>query len=234
MSAIGTTSAALATPTGGLDDPAIRQELDDISRAVIGLGAQREYLTRGYVRLDGLWSGHLTEALAAEARATHSLAVLPEARPGAGTTLPGNRAPARQVTVAQAPLLASLHRSLTRVVQALSAKMVTTSVGTYGYYEHDDGCYLHLDADWADVTFLISVLGRLGPLHMHSELIGADTSELEALETDPRWDSSSGEPISYPSTGVAAIRGRILPHHRPPSPVSGMTAVAAIQYRALF
>jgi len=112
--------------------------------------------------------------------------------------------------------------------------MVVPTVGTYGYYEHDDGCYLHLDTDAADVTFLINVLGELGPLHLHPELVGLEMDDLHALEADPTWDRQSGQRINYPRNGVAAIRGRVLPHHRPGSPIEGINAVAAIHYRALF
>ena len=186
-------SSSIGAPA---DPSEIGRELDRIAEAVIGLDRQREYLDRGYVRLDGLWSPALAQALADEARAKHRLAETPEAYPGPATTRSGNRAPARQVTIGQAPLLSALHVALTRVARMLSAKMVVPTVGTYGYYELDDGCYLHLDTEVADVTFLINVLGRLGPLRMHPELVGADTTELEGLEADPAWDRHSGEPIA--------------------------------------
>lgn len=221
------------TGEAGVDDD-FDGELEAIACGVIGLEVQREYLTKGYVRLDGLWSSGLAEALADEAREKHPLAALPEARPGRAAAESGNRSPARQVTLQQAPLLSALHVALTRVARVLSARMVVPTVGTYGYYEHDDGCYLHLDTEAADVTLLINVLGSLGPLRMHPELVHCDAAQLEALEADPTWDRHSGEPISYPRTGVAAIRGRFLPHHRPKSPISGLTAVGAIHYRALF
>jgi hypothetical protein len=228
-----TVLGAHANPAG-LDDPAVADELDALAGAVIGLGAPRQFLDRGHVRIDGLWSRHLAEALAAEARAVHRLAVYPGVRPVRTATGPGNRSPACQVPIGQAPLLAALHESLTRIARVVSARMVVPTVGTYGYYEHDDGCYLHVDTDEQDVTFLISVLGRLGPLRMRPELVGSTVAQLDALEDDPTWDHDGGEPISYPTLGVAAIRGRLLPHHRPASPISGLTAVGAIHYRAWF
>lgn len=210
------------------------RELETLAGAVIGLSAQRTFLAKGYVRLDGLWSPALADALEAEARAKHPLAVLPDARPGPIDAHSGNRSPARQVALDQAPLLSALHIALTRIARVVSAKMVVPSVGTFGYYEHDDGCYLHLDTDAADITFLICVVGELGALHMHPELIGAEPQQLATLEADTAWDRHCGELITYPRNGVAAIRGRVLPHHRPGSPVSDLTAVAAIHYRSLF
>lgn len=212
----------------------IAAELGRIARIVIGLDAQHEYLTRGFVRIDDLWSNDLSHAIAAEARAGYDVAELPEARPGPNTAESGNRSPARQTTLSMSPLLAALHEALTRVARVVSAKMVVPTVGTYGYYEKDDGCYLHLDTHAADVTFLIMALGHLGPLHMHPELEGSSVQLLHELENDPTWDRESGVPISYPRTGVAAIRGRVLPHHRPKSPINGVNAVAAIHYRVLF
>lgn len=215
-------------------DPTIAAELDALAHAVLGLEPQREFLATGHVRLDGLWSDDLAEAVAAEARAKHPLATVPPAPPGPRTADSVHRAPARQVTLAVTPLLAALHLSLTRVARVVSARMVVPSVGTYGYYEHDDGCYLHLDTEAADVTFLVNVLGELGPLHLHPELVGLEMDDLHALEADPGWDRRSGEPLGYPRNGVAAIRGRLLPHHRPGTPIEGLHAVAAIHYRALF
>ena len=218
----------------GVRDPAVAHELDALAGAIIGLGAQRQFLDRGHARIDGLWSDHLAEALAVEARAVHRWAVYPAARPARTVAGSGNRSPACQVTIGQAPLLAALHESLTPIARVVTARMVVPTVGTYGYYEQDDGCYLHVDTDDQDVTFLISVLGRLGPLRMRPELVGSTTAQLDALEDDPSWDHDGGEPISYPTLGVAAIRGRLLPHHRPGSPISGLTAVGAIHYRAWF
>jgi hypothetical protein len=145
-----------------------------------------------------------------------------------------NRAPARQVTVDAAPVLAALHGALGRLARVLSARVVVPSVGNYGYYEDDDACYLHVDVDDADVTFLTAVAGRIGPLHLHPELVGRTPAELHALEADPGWDRQSGTRLSYPRHGVAAIRGRQLPHHRPGVPVTGPTIVAALQYGARF
>ena len=228
-------SSATAPPTpSGLDAPAIEAELDALAGANVGLGAQRQFLDRGHLRLDHLWSDHLAEALTGEALAVHHLAVHPAARPATTVAGQGNRSPACQVTLSEAPLLARLHESLTRVARVLSARMVVPTVGTYGYYEHDDGCYLHVDTDEQDVTFLISVHGRLGPLRLHPELVGSTAAQLTTLEDDPSWDHESGEPLAYPRLGVAAIRGRVLPHHRPAAPIPGLSAVAAIHYRAWF
>ena len=222
-------TAEIVSDTSGFAD-----ELLDIAKVVLGLDGQHQFLMHGYTRVDDLWSVELADALAAEARIVHPRATWPEARPGPETVDSINRSPARQVTIEVTPLLAALHESLTRVARVLSARMVVPSVGTYGYYEHDDGCYLHLDTESADVTFLINVLGELGPLHVHPELVGLAMDDLHALEADPAWDRQSGQPLQYPRRGVAAIRGRQLPHHRPGAPVSGLHVVGAIHYRALF
>lgn len=212
----------------------VDDDLDALTQTTIGLDVSRRFLADGFVRLDGLWGSGLADALEAEARSTQAVAIRPERAPGPDSVASPNRAPARQVTVDDAPLLAALHRALARVARLLAGRLVDPSVGNYGYYELDDACYLHVDVDAADVTLLITVAGQLGPLHLHPELVGRGPDELYAIEADPAWDRQSGHLLSYPRYGVAAIRGRVWPHHRPGAPVTGLNAVASLQYGERF
>jgi len=213
---------------------AVDDEIASLTRLTIGLDVSRRFRADGFVRLDGLWSDALADALEAEALAREAAALWPASAPGPDSVRSRHRAPARQVTVDAAPLLAGLHGALARLARVLSTRVVAPSVGNYGYYEDDDACYLHVDVNDADVTFLTTVAGRIGPLHLHPELVGRAPAELHALEADPRWDRQSGQRLAYPRHGVAAIRGRDLPHHRPGTSVTGPTIVAALQYGARF
>ena len=58
--------------------------------------------------------------------------------------------------------------------------------------------------------------------------------ELGALEADPAWDHASGFPVVYPTRGLTALSGNVLPHNRPGMPVSELSAVGALCYRSLF
>ena len=209
-------------------------ELDALTQTTIGLDASRRFMADGFVRLDGLWGSGLADALEAEARSTQAAAIWPERAPGPDSVASRNRAPARQVTVDDAPLLAALHGALARVARLLAGRLVVPSIGNYGYYELDDACYLHVDVDAADVTLLCAVAGQIGPLHLHPDLIGRGSDELFALEADPAWNRQSGHLLSYPRHGVAAIRGRVWPHHRPGAPVTGLNTVASLQYGERF
>jgi len=215
-------------------DTHLHTELANLTRMTVALDVSRRFQTDGFVRLDGLWGDEMADALEAEARAVEAAALRPDSAPGPRTVPSRNRAPARQTTVDDAPLLDALHGALARLARVLSARVVAPSVGNYGYYEHDDACYLHVDVDDAEVTLLVTVAGRLGPLHLHPELVGLRPDQLHALEADPGWDRQSGRQLSYPRHGVAAIRGRQLPHHRPGVTITAPTIVAALQYGARF
>jgi hypothetical protein len=111
--------------------------------------------------------------------------------------------------------------------------MLLPAYAVYNYYEHDDGVWLHVDADECEVTLLAAVLGEVGPLHVHPELRGTDLETCEVLERSPGWDDASGVRVPYPRLGVLAMRGRLLPHHRPPTPMTTVGAVAALHYRSV-
>jgi hypothetical protein len=229
------TFAASFASGSGLDAE-LEAEIDALAHAhlAVSLEVSRQFRTDGFVLLDGLWSDGLADALEAEVGSAEAAAIWPGSAPGPDSVASQNRAPARQVTVDAAPVLAAVHVALARVARVLTGRLVVSTVGNYGYYELDDACYLHVDVDAADVTFLIAAAGHLGPLHLHPELVGRAPPELHALESDPTWDRHSGELLSYPRSGVAAIDGRVLPHHRPGATVTGLNAVAALQYGAPF
>jgi hypothetical protein len=164
--------------------------------------------------------------------AAASTAAVPDAGPRTPVTT--ERIGLRRIPVADGPLLLALHRSLTKLARTLSGRLLTPSFATYGFFEGDDECILHYDTDQSDVTLLIMALGQVAPLRIHPELRGADETDLGLLECDPDWDRTSGVAVPYPRAGLAAIRGRELPHHRPKGDIRGLAAVAALHYRAVY
>lgn len=194
--------------------------------------ARRRFFAEGYVQLDGLWGEALAAAISSEARNAWRSAELPEGGPR--TPVDPSRAPSRQTPVATGPLLSSLHFALVGLVRALTGRMLVPTFAGYGYYEGDDEVLLHLDTDASEVVLLNCALGDVGPLHLHQDLQGMTIEDLGRLESDPGWSPASGVPVVYPRLGVTALRGQLVPHNRPRRPVHGLSAVAALHYRALF
>lgn len=191
------------------------------------------FLADNYIRLDGLWSPAFARDLAAEATAQQAFASAPSEGP-TSRVAPGRASGRPAVMVAPGPVLLTLHDALVGFLRALSATVLVPSQATYTYYESDEEVRLHVDTPACDVTVLTDVLGGLGPLHLHPELTGWDTSQLVELEADPEWDRNSGIRVVHPRLGATIIRGRRLPHHRPATPVDGIHAIAALHYRTLF
>lgn len=195
---------------------------------------QQAFLATGFVHLDDLWSADFAAGLREDARAGWAHAVAPPTGPRTPLTDVG-KAPRRQTRVAGGPVLAALHAALVPVVRALTGRLLVPTYATYGYYELDDHCLLHVDNPDCELTVLANPLGSVGALHIHPELLGRSMEELGALECDADWDRNGGVSVGpYPELGVSVMRGHQLPHHRPGQPVPELSAVAALFYRSLF
>lgn len=193
---------------------------------------QRFFLSAGYAHLEDLWSVELAAAIADEARSRWRFAEIP--KQGPRTPVVGYRVSHRVTKSATGPLLTSLHFSLVGFVRSLTGRLLVPTFSAYGYYDINDNTLLHLDQERCHITLLTTALGKVGPLHLHPELQGKTMEELGAIESDPEWNHASGFPVVYPSKGVTALSGNILPHNRPGMPVSELSAVGALCYRSLF
>jgi hypothetical protein len=213
-------------------DAALLVEQHRLADLRVDLVDQRAFLDTGYLRLDALWSTELADALASDALAQASQARPPDTGPR--TPLSSARTSLRPTPVATGPVLAAVHQALLPMARTLSGRLVVPSFAVYGYFEGNDECILHYDTDASDVTLLIMALGQVAPLRMHPELRGLTVEQLGGLECDPTWDRQSGVSVAYSASGLTAIRGRELPHHRPKSTVTGLSAVAALHYRSLY
>ncbi|GHG67093.1 hypothetical protein [Streptomyces griseocarneus] len=201
-------------------------------RATVTRAQQRAFAAQGYVPLAGLWGRALAEAVAEEGRRRHAVAEVP--RGGPRTPVPARRVPRRATPAASGPLLARVHLALVGAARALTGRLLVPTFAAYGYYEGDDEVFLHVDTEQCDLTLLTVAFGEVGPLHVHPGLIGSTMERLGELEGDPGWDRTGGIRVTYPDTGVTALNGHVLPHHRPGSPRPGLHAVAALCYRSLF
>ena len=195
-------------------------------------GLQEMFFSQNHAHLGGLWGTDLSRAMAAEADRRWATATLPETGPR--TPVSSDRATGKRTPVATGALLDRLHHALVPLARALSARLLVPTVAAYGYYRDDDRVILHLDGEPSDVVLLAPALGDVGPLHLHPEMVGLTPVELGRFESDPGWDRNSGLPIRYPSDGVTALRGNVVPHHRPGRLITALSAVAALHYRSLF
>lgn len=193
-------------------------------------GARARFRSRGHVGLDDLWTGAVGDALTEEAGRLFPTAVVPSAGPR--TPVAALRRIGAATRVAGGPVLEELHGTLASLVRALSGRMLVPSFAVYGYFPEEDGVVLHLDTDATDIVLLTTALGEVGPLILHPDLQGQTPRQLGDRESDPRWDSGGGVPLSYPSLGVTVLRGAQIPHGRPSRPVPTLSAVAALHYRS--
>jgi len=219
-----------AVATGPDPEGIVRAE--GLDERTVDLETRRAFLEVGHVQLGRLWSASFTEAMAADAEAASIDAHPPEHGPR--TPVTAERMNLRRIPVATGPLLSATHQSLTRLARTLSGRLLVPSFAVYGFFEGDDECILHYDTDQSDITLLIMALGRVAPLRVHPELRGASEDDLGRLECDPGWDRRSGVTVPYSGSGLTAILGRELPHHRPRGGVDGLAAVAALHYRSVF
>jgi hypothetical protein len=195
-------------------------------------GQQERFFSQHHAHLVSLWGIELTRAIAEEAGRRWASATLPKTGPR--TPVSSDRATGKKTPVASGALLDRLHSALLPLARALSARLLVPAVAAYGYYQDDDRVVLHLDGEPSDVVLLAPALGDVGALHLHPEMVGMTPVELGRFESDPAWDHSCGVPIRYPTDGVTALRGNVVPHHRPGRPISGLCAVAALHYRSVF
>jgi hypothetical protein len=215
----------------GIDIKNPRHPMSSVGRSLT-LDETRFFFSNGYVHLDSLWDDEFTLALEDEARNCWAFAKLPEKGPR--TPVVKNSASKGGTLAATGPLLTNLHLSLVGIVRALTGRLLVPTFSAYGYYQANDKTLLHIDKENCDITLLTKALGEVGPLHLHPELKGMTMEELGELEGDSSWDHASGLPIVYPSRGLTAITGNILPHNRPGKRIDKLSAVAALCYRSLF
>jgi hypothetical protein len=220
--------------TTPVEDPAagIEATWTVLETSRLAPGLQESFFAHYHAHLDRLWGIELSRAIAAEARRRWATASLPETGPR--TPVSSDRATGKKTPVASGALLDRLHHALLPLARAISARLLIPAVAAYGYYEGDDRVVLHLDGEPSDVVLLAPALGEVGPLHLHPEMVGMTPIELGQFESDADWDRGGGSPIRYPKDGVTALRGNVVPHHRPSRPISGLCAVAALHYRSLF
>jgi len=209
--------------------------------AVVDLGprlleppTRRSYLDEGFARFDGLWDQEYADRLSAEARALMAGAVPPPSRKPRPPVVAARPEPSSEVTTAAAPLLAELHDSLVPLARALTGRLMVAAWAVYIYYETDDAVWLHVDTEDCELTLLTTVVGDIGPLHLHPDLWGATQDELDALEASDSWFEQRGIAEPYPTLGVLAHRGNHVPHHRPHRRIAEPGAVAAMHYTSLF
>jgi hypothetical protein len=223
---------ATGLAAGSVADADRLARMEGLDDRVVSLRIQREFAAQGHLRIEPLWGDDFADALAADARTAFASAAPPDSGPR--TPVTGDRSGLRRVPVAEGPVLRAMHGSLTKLALTLAGRLLTPSFATYGYFERDDGCILHYDGEYSDLTLLIMALGQVAPLRVHPELRDASEADLGRLEDDPEWDRTSGVAVAYPRLGLTAIRGRELPHHRPKGEVDGLAAVAALHYCSVY
>lgn len=184
----------------------------------------RHVALHGYVVIGGLWTHLLAESLEAEAAALLPAAQDREWQAG----------PPKQATASEAPLLAQLHLSLVPLARAVSGKLLVPTCGWYNFYPFEDGIWLHVDVVDSDLVILTTVLGVVGPLHLHPDLADMSQDQLDVVQNGGEWDPNCGVPVDYPRFGIVAHRGRKIPHHRPGRRLTAPAAVAALHYKSLW
>ena len=209
-------------------------QLLELAAPTIGAAERRCYADDGHARLDGLWDERFAQRLCNEAQALRSEAAAPESRKPRPPVLAARPEPSREATAASAPLLQQLHLSLVPVARAITGRMMVAAWAVYIYYDTDDAVWLHVDTSECELTLLTTVMGDIGPLHLHPDMWGWSQDDLDRLEATPEWDEHRGVQASYPRLGVLAHRGNHVPHHRPHRPIAQPGAVAALHYSSLF
>jgi hypothetical protein len=195
---------------------------------------RQTFVRQNYIQLKGVLRASFTEALSSEARRVLSAMHSVERGESLDPVEQGLTALSSQTTSVPAPLLVHLHLSLIPFVRALTGQLLVPAHAWYNFYVRDDGMRLHVDTEGSELVLLSTVLGEVGPLHLHPNLSGRSQDELEAIQKDPNWKTESGVPIYYPRLGLLAHRGHLVPHHRLGRTVSEPSAVAALHYSSLF
>lgn len=120
--------------------------------------------------------------------------------------------------------------ALLPLLQTLTGNKLIPSDSWYIYYEGTDGISLHLDPKESDISVLTSVLGEVGPLHLHPDLEGQNQNQLDSYYRRVDWSPIGGIPLRYPCDGIIINRGNRIPHHRVGKPISQRCAVATLHY----
>jgi hypothetical protein len=120
--------------------------------------------------------------------------------------------------------------ALLPLLQTLTGNMLVPSDSWYIYYEETDGISLHVDPKESDISVLTSVLGEVGPLHLHPDLEGQNQNQLDSYYQGADWNPIGGIPLRYPCDGIIINRGHRIPHHRAGKPISQLCAVATLHY----
>lgn len=129
-----------------------------------------------------------------------------------------------------ANILPQLQNALLPFLRVLTGYQLVPQNSWYIYYEGTDGILLHIDPEKSDISVLISVLGKVGPVHFHPELEAQEQKQLDAYYQRTDWQPNSGIPLVYPYDGVLINRGNRIPHHREGKPISQRCAVATIHF----
>ena len=120
--------------------------------------------------------------------------------------------------------------ALLPLLQAMTGNILIPSDSWYIYYEGTDGIPLHDDPKESDISVLTSVLGGVGPLHLHPDLEGQNQDQLDSYYKGVDWNPIGGIPLRYPCDGIIINRGHRVPHHRAGKPISQLCAVATLHY----
>ena len=189
-----------------------------------------QFRQMGFVLIRGLLGPCLSSALEREAIASVEQAKVP--RDGWTTELRKREreTPARQTARRPAKVLAQLQAALVPLLRTLTGQLLAPSYAWYNYYEGTDGIWLHVDPQESDLSVLTTVLGEVGPLHLHPELKGQSQDQLDTYYQGVDWDPDSGVPVCYPRDGILVSRGQVIPHHRSGKPIVRRCAVAAMHY----
>ncbi len=127
-------------------------------------------------------------------------------------------------------LLMQFQIALLPLLRTLTGNILVPSDSWYIYYEGTDGISLHVDPKESDISVLISVLGEVGPLHLHPDLEGQNQKQLDSYYQSADWNPIGGIPLRYPCDGIIINRGHRIPHHRAGEPISQRCAVATLHY----
>ncbi len=130
-------------------------------------------------------------------------------------------------------VLPQFQNALLPLLRVLTGYILEPLNSWYIFYEGTDAISLHIDPEKSDISVLVSVLGKVGPLHFHPELEAQNQSQLDAYFQGGEWKPNSGIPLAYPYDGILVNRGHRIPHHRTGEPISQRCAVAAMHYTIL-
>ena len=195
---------------------------------------RRQFVRQGFVQIERVWSASFAEGLSGEAHHLASKLRLPQVGKRRSSSLDVRPAPSLRPTADLAPYLARFHFSLVPLARALTGRMLIPAYAWYNYYASNDAIWLHVDVDGSELALLTTAVGEIGPLHFHPELREATQEELDAIQSAANWDPDSGRSLAYPPLGLLALRGDVVPHHRPGKAIFEPAVVAALHYRSIF